>query len=523
MYMKKSERVKLAKKELDIIDEPKCYCGNELEFTTKSSDTLYGGWRKYCSRRCMSKSPDVIEKRKKTNVEKYGVESYSQIQKFEPWSDEVKSKFREKSKLTSNKKYGVDHYSQTDEYKEKKRETNLKKYGVENTFSLVKNRKSFFSSDEGKEWIKNNNPGPEALSQNRRDLLLSKCKDSELVDIIINKRQEDFRNYIHHIASKLPEANRFTISKEIGLSTSYLNTLMRGYEMINEYNSSNYRGVSFAESEIQEYVKLLGLEYKTSVRNILEGKYELDLYIPSHKLAIEYNGIYWHREGMGKDRNYHIRKTDECESLGIQLLHIYDSEWNNPIKRDIWKSIIKAKLGLIDNKIYARKCKIRKIEPRVSREFLDINHLEGFSGAKYHYGLYYGQTLVSVISIGKSRFKKNEWEVVRFASLKDHIIVGGYSKLLKCYSESHKLISYANRRFSTNLKPNTILNKVGITSPSWDGFSLEDYELKHRLSFSKKKLQSMLEYNHSMSGYDNMLNNGYDRIWDSGNIKYELN
>lgn len=522
MYMKKSERINLAKKELDIINEPKCYCGSDLEFTTKSIDTKYGGWRKYCSRSCMSKSTEIIEKRKKTNLERYGVESYSQIQDFKPWDDETKSKFKEKSQLTHNRKYGVDHYSQTEEYKEKRKKTNLERYGVENTFDLVKNRKSFFSTEKGKEWIGKNNPGPEALKKKRNKALLIKCKDTELVDIITNKKTNEFKRYIHDIADKLKEANRFTISKEVGLSTSYLNKLMRDYDMVGEYNSSNYRGVSFAESEIQEYIKSLGLDYKSSVRSILSGQHELDLYIPTHKLAIEYNGVYWHREGMGKDRNYHIRKTEECEKLGIQLLHIYDIEWNNTTKRDIWKSIIKAKLGLIDNKIYARKCKIEKIEPKIAREFLDINHLDGFVGAKYHFGLWHKEKLVSVISIGQSRFKDDEWEIIRFASIKDHIVVGGYSKLLSCYTEKHKLISYANRRFSTTLKLNPILDKIGLTSPSWYGFSLENYELKHRLSFSKKNLQSMFKYDQDVSAYDNMLNNGYDRIWDSGNIKYNL-
>ena len=39
-------------------------------------------------------------------------------------------------------------------------------------------------------------------------------------------------------------------------------------------------------------------------------KRELDIYIPSKKLAIEYNGVYYHSEYSGlKDMTYHLSKT----------------------------------------------------------------------------------------------------------------------------------------------------------------------------------------------------------------------
>jgi hypothetical protein len=66
------------------------------------------------------------EKIKKTNLEKYGVEYFSQTQTF-----------NEKVKQTSLEKYGKDHYSKTDEYLLQRTSTNLEKYGVENPFQLT--------------------------------------------------------------------------------------------------------------------------------------------------------------------------------------------------------------------------------------------------------------------------------------------------------------------------------------------------------------------------------------------------
>ena len=43
---------------------------------------------------------------------------------------------------------------------------------------------------------------------------------------------------------------------------------------------------------------------------------ELDIYIPSHNLAIEFDGLYWHSE-IHKPSNYHLNKTELCEEHRI--------------------------------------------------------------------------------------------------------------------------------------------------------------------------------------------------------------
>lgn len=62
-----------------------------------------------------------------------------------------------------------------------------------------------------------------------------------------------------------------------------------------------------------------------SVRNII-SPLELDIYIPSLKLAIEYNGCYYHSTESGTSKNYHLDKSLKCRDLGIRLIHIYDFE-----------------------------------------------------------------------------------------------------------------------------------------------------------------------------------------------------
>lgn len=101
--------------------------------------------------------------------------------------------------------------------------------------------------------------------------------------------------------------------------------------------------VSKPEIELCDFIcNELGIEIETRNRSII-SPYELDIYIPSKKIAIEFNGIIWHSEKFGKDKNYHLMKTNMCEELGIKLIHIYEHDWLDDkdfIKNNIMRIIV---------------------------------------------------------------------------------------------------------------------------------------------------------------------------------------
>lgn len=89
--------------------------------------------------------------------------------------------------------------------------------------------------------------------------------------------------------------------------------------------------VSKPEIEVQDFVKSLGFEIITNNRKIIKPL-ELDIFIPSLKKAIEFNGDWWHyneKNPNSRGEEYHQNKTKMCNSLGIDLLHIRESEWIN--------------------------------------------------------------------------------------------------------------------------------------------------------------------------------------------------
>ena len=75
------------------------------------------------------------------------------------------------------------------------------------------------------------------------------------------------------------------------------------------------RQTSFPEFVIVYYLKKHGLDVIHSYRK--QG-YELDVYIPSKKIAIEYDGYYWHKNKTRKD----LEKNKKCEKDGIKLYRI---------------------------------------------------------------------------------------------------------------------------------------------------------------------------------------------------------
>ena len=138
------------------------------------------------------------------------------------------------------------------------------------------------------------------------------------------------------------------------------------------------------------------IEHQQHNREILNGM-EIDIYIPSLKLGIEYNGLRWHSEEFGKDHRYHLDKLNKCNEQGIKLIQIFEDEWIN--HRDICESKLKQICGLNTNpKIYARKCEIREISNKNEvYEFLDKNHIQGRTGFTIALGAYYQNNLVGVL------------------------------------------------------------------------------------------------------------------------------
>lgn len=103
---------------------------------------------------------------------------------------------------------------------------------------------------------------------------------------------------------------------------------------------------SVPEKEVCSFVhKNTRRDVKENFRGDFMGRLELDIYIPSLSLGIEFNGSYWHDEGRGLGiRERHNEKKIRCEKAGVRLAVIWEDDWYNHKER------IKKELKTLLNK-----------------------------------------------------------------------------------------------------------------------------------------------------------------------------
>lgn len=212
------------------------------------------------------------------------------------------------------------------------------------------------------------------------------------------------------------------------------------------------------EIEINEYINTLNIETIFSDRKLIAPK-ELDIVVPSKKVAIEANGLYWHshnNRGSG-DKQRHLRKTKSCLAAGYKLIHIFDDEWRD--NKDICKSMISSRLSKSPHRVFARKCDIRELSKKEEIAFFKASHISGFAPSRKCFGLIFSGKIVAAMSLRVPRQKKYKGllEIARFASAVSHSVPGGLSRLLKrstkyAIDNGHTgFLTYADRRFGEGL------------------------------------------------------------------------
>jgi hypothetical protein len=394
---------------------------------------------------------------------------------------------------------------------DKTKESILKKYGVDNTFqvdsikikALNSLRETF--SKRGAEIMKNNFKNFEIK---RQKILFDRFYENgykilEFVDNDIKVQHSDGHIFIENRKLLVNRLNHdvelSTILQPIGASRTTF------------------------ELKICKFLENNNIRYSPNNRKIIDG--ELDIYLPDYNLAIEINGLYWHSECYLND-DYHIIKTNKCFEKNIQLLHFFEDELIE--KFDIVESIIKSKLGIINNKVYARKCVIREIDAKTSAEFLNGNHIQGNVNSSIKIGLFYNNELVSLMTFGKLRnvlgnkqHIDGEYEMLRFCNKLNTVVIGGASKLYNYFKIKFTpiiVISFANLRYSHG----ELYEKLGFefknnTSPNY--WYVIGKKRKHRFLFRKDVLVKE-GYDINKTEHQIMSERKIPRIYDCGNIKY---
>lgn len=280
---------------------------------------------------------------------------------------------------------------------------------------------------------------------------------------------------------------------------------------------------SRSEIEIFEYVHGLCPDAIASWK-LPGSKKEIDIYIPSKKIAIEFNGLYWHSEQVlehnGKSKTSDHDKMKLVTSLGIRYIGIFEDEWAN--KETIVKSRLSHILGSNNSiKLHARKCTITPINSKTASAFCNLYHLQGAGKSNVRLGLYHNDELVAVMTFSNNNLSRKitNWEINRFCIKDGMSVSGGASKLFKYFlvtNNPETVVSYADSRWSQG----DVYGSLGFvkerdTVPNYWYVLPNSLKRTHRFALRKTTSDDKNKTEKQIR-----TEQGYLRIWDCGSSKW---
>lgn len=264
--------------------------------------------------------------------------------------------------------------------------------------------------------------------------------------------------------------------------------------------------VSKIEREIYEWVRSVCSDAELSVHDI-PGIKELDIFVRSKNVAIEYNGHWWHSlqaltridPKTGKPRmteteakKWHYNKSLKCSEQGIRLIHVWDYEWADERKQKVLKNIILGALGMLSERYYARDCDVHRYDintpewPRLNQFFKD-NNIQGNRGGSFAYTLEKDGRILMGYKFGRpsgGRAKKlYEYEMARGAAAPGVQVVGGATRLWAHFVKDVKpksLVYYVDYNYFDGKSVEKLGGKFITSGPGVKNYWVKEDKVKNR-------------------------------------------
>ena len=555
----------------DIKEPPRCReCDNHVTRVLAEKGQTFPV---FCSRSCAAKSDETVRKRKNTCVDRYGVDSPlkskeildkvkdTNIKRYGvenvSSSDIIKKKkesvfeerygtphyiaskeCREKIKNTNLDRYGHEHHSSSKEVKERVKKTNIERYGVGCSLQIPEVREHVLKVwDEryGGHPLKNSE-----VNKKREETCISRygvssfMKSGEFQSLRYSifgdglasntqvKYSEETKRILFNQDLLQEHYDKFHTIKEacvdLDISESTYGRYLSKYGIVVTVGNS-----SSQEREIARFIQDLGFSVECGVRGEIEGRGEIDILVRDRKLAIEFNGSYFHSTNF-RDMLYHQNKTHAIQKAGFSVLHVWEYDWNDPIKKDIILKKITHLLGATHERVAARKTTVVQTDDRTAQDFYTKNHIQGHRKSKYHLGLVdLDGEIVAMMSFIKVPKTKNSYDMTRYATSKS--VVGGFTKLLSHFKKNvdcSEIITFASLDYGFGkLYENNGFEKVCKTKPNYKYVGYKT--VLSRQQCMKHKLEKLLDvYDPTKSESQNMEDNGYLKVYDCGSIKFRL-
>lgn len=259
------------------------------------------------------------------------------------------------------------------------------------------------------------------------------------------------------------------------------------------------------------------IAYEQHNRQAIKPK-ELDIWIPEHNLAIEVNGLYWHSTDQPFKDTRHIDKFTTCREQGIKLLQFTDADVIT--RPELIESMILSKLGLLPNKIMARKCRVVDVGIMAANNLFEQWHYQGqTTRAAKCIGLQYENRIVAVLAYTE---KEHEIRIERFACELFTNVVGGYSKLESRVPDKPKVTFSLGLISDGSLYSRSGYQCVDGYSTSPEFYVTDGFVLYNRQKFMKHKMPRLFgdEFDPAKTEWENVIANDLRLFFGAGITKW---
>jgi DNA-directed RNA polymerase subunit RPC12/RpoP len=411
----------------------------------------------------------------------------------------------EKRKETNLLKRGVEYASQSKNSKEKvvKKWENKTDCDIE---IITKKRENSSLHNYG---VKNPSQAKEVREKIKETSLLNWDVENPMQNELIKKKVVDAWN------AKTEEECEDILKKRISTCIEF-----HGKYPVNNFGKT--------QDDIKNWLNSYGFNFQ-STWDLIKNR-EIDLYDSNKKLAIEYCGLYWHNEfsPTPRGRSYHYEKFKVLEAQGIQLVTIFESEWQE--RNNQCMGHIKATLGISDIKLHGRKCVIKEVSKKEAQQFFDDYHIQGKNSLTIQsFGLFHGEELVGAMSMGRHHRNNNKTKDVVLDRLcfKDNVsVMGGASKLLKSCKEWAKnngyqrILSFSDNRWSAG-KVYRAMNFV-LEHESGPDYSFINIKNPREIISKQSQQKKITKCPPGKTEIEWAHERGLARIWDCGKKRWVL-
>jgi hypothetical protein len=340
----------------------------------------------------------------------------------------------------------------------------------------------------------------------------------------VSKDARDFLDSKERFTKEFSECSMERLAMRYNCSTSTIKNYAIKYGLDTNLWAN---GISKSEHELFLYIQTFYADAIQSYKGAFGNNgYELDIFIPSLNLGIEFNGVYMHSDRV-RDKGYHRAKHLAFRDVGIRYIQIWEDDWL--YRQDKIKRFLSNALGYNISRIGARKTTVAEISPEEFERFMIENHMQGSVKAKYRIGLFKDGQLLSAMGFREIPSNITQYstgrgiDLIRFANTN---VTGAFTKLLCYFQRKYQydyVISYADLEIVSpfkNVYSENGFDFVKEIKPDYRYFNQKTKIREHKFNWRKKAFKRIGLDIYGKTEFELADSAGLLRCYDSGKILY---